>query len=154
MNASSPRSVSDGELYSATVSDFSGSDPLIYKEPLRTEQSDSKHLNCECHSAITPYSDDDATSETEKNFVTGIFLWPLERTKVAREESFAFFLTLSPSLSLFLTPFSLCIHDSAGFCARTLGRGVRLLLLPRAGRRVHQLWKGNVSGEYSLRGPD
>ena len=91
MNASSPRSVSDGELYSATVSDFSGSDPLIYKEPLRTDQSDSKHLNCECHSAITPYSDDDATSETEKNFVTGIFLWPLERTKVAREESFAFF---------------------------------------------------------------
>ena len=36
----------DGELYSATVSDFSGSDPLIYKEPLRTDQSDSKHLNC------------------------------------------------------------------------------------------------------------
>ena len=44
---------SDGELYSATVSDFSGSDPLIYKralesdqEPLRTDQFDSKHLNC------------------------------------------------------------------------------------------------------------
>ena len=60
LNASSPSSVSDGELYSATVSDFSGSDPLIYKEPLRTDQSDSKHLNCECHSAITLYSDDDA----------------------------------------------------------------------------------------------
>ncbi len=46
--------ISDGELYSATVSDFSGSDPLIYKrtlvndqEPLRTDQFDSKHLNCE-----------------------------------------------------------------------------------------------------------
>ena len=45
--------ISDGELYSATVSDFSGSDPLIYKralendqEPLRTDQFDSKHLNC------------------------------------------------------------------------------------------------------------
>ena len=45
--------LSDGELYSATVSDFSGSDPLIYKralendqEPLRTDQFDSKHLNC------------------------------------------------------------------------------------------------------------
>ncbi len=37
----------DGELYSATVSDFSASDPLIYKEPLRTGQADSKHLNCE-----------------------------------------------------------------------------------------------------------
>ena len=35
----------DGELYTATVSDFSGSDPLIYKEPLRTVQFDSKHLN-------------------------------------------------------------------------------------------------------------
>lgn len=38
--------ISDGELYTATVSDFSGSDPLIYKEPLRTDQFDSKHLNC------------------------------------------------------------------------------------------------------------
>ena len=55
LNTSFPCSVSDGELYSATVSDFSGSDPLIYKEPLRTDQSDSKHLNCECHSAITLY---------------------------------------------------------------------------------------------------
>ena len=36
-----------GELYTATVSDFSGSDPLIYKEPLRTEQYDSKILNGE-----------------------------------------------------------------------------------------------------------
>ena len=27
------------------MSDFSGSDPLIYKEPLRTEQYDSKILN-------------------------------------------------------------------------------------------------------------
>ena len=35
----------DGELYTATVSDFSGTDPLIYKEPLRTVQFDSKHLN-------------------------------------------------------------------------------------------------------------
>ena len=38
----------DGELYTATVSDFSGSDPLIYKEPLRTEQYDSKILNSKC----------------------------------------------------------------------------------------------------------
>jgi len=37
--------LADGELYSATVSDFSGSDPLIYKENLRTEQYDSKILN-------------------------------------------------------------------------------------------------------------
>ena len=35
-------------------------------------------------------------SEKEKNFVTGIFLWPLEGAKVAREESFAVLLTLSP----------------------------------------------------------
>ena len=35
----------DGELYTATVSDFSGSDPLIYRDPQRTEQYDSKILN-------------------------------------------------------------------------------------------------------------
>ncbi|XKL63079.1 hypothetical protein PGB90_005443 [Kerria lacca] len=36
---------SGGHLYSATVTDFSGSDPVIYREPLRTERSDSKQLN-------------------------------------------------------------------------------------------------------------
>ena len=46
-SSSSSLSRSDGELYTATVSDFSGSDPLIYKEPLRTEQYDSKILNSE-----------------------------------------------------------------------------------------------------------
>ncbi|XP_018788297.1 PREDICTED: semaphorin-1A [Bactrocera latifrons] len=35
----------DGQLYSATVADFSGSDPLIYRENLRTEQYDLKQLN-------------------------------------------------------------------------------------------------------------
>ncbi len=35
-----------GELYSGTVSDFSGSDALIYRDNLRTEQYDLKHLNC------------------------------------------------------------------------------------------------------------
>ena len=37
--------VTDGELYTATVSDFSGSDPLIFRDPQRTEQYDSKILN-------------------------------------------------------------------------------------------------------------
>lgn len=32
-------------MYAGTVSDFSGLDPLIYKDPLRTEQYDFKHLN-------------------------------------------------------------------------------------------------------------
>ncbi|KAF4531834.1 hypothetical protein B566_EDAN000860 [Ephemera danica] len=36
---------SDGQLYTATVADFSGTDPLIYRNPLRTERSDLKHLN-------------------------------------------------------------------------------------------------------------
>ncbi|XP_055602590.1 semaphorin-1A isoform X2 [Uranotaenia lowii] len=36
---------SDGQLYSATVADFSGADPLIYREPLRTGQYDNKQLN-------------------------------------------------------------------------------------------------------------
>lgn len=35
----------EGELYVGTVADFSGTDPLIYREPLRTEQYDPKHLN-------------------------------------------------------------------------------------------------------------
>lgn len=35
----------DGHLYSATVADFSGADPLIYREPQRTEQYDLKQLN-------------------------------------------------------------------------------------------------------------
>ncbi|KAG1681096.1 Semaphorin-1A [Nymphon striatum] len=35
----------EGELYVGTVADFSGTDPLIYREPLRTEQFDPMHLN-------------------------------------------------------------------------------------------------------------
>ncbi|XP_058056968.1 semaphorin-1A [Anopheles bellator] len=35
----------DGQLYSATVADFSGADALIYRETQRTEQYDSKQLN-------------------------------------------------------------------------------------------------------------
>lgn len=35
----------DNELYSGTVADFSGSDPIIYREPLQTEQYDSLSLN-------------------------------------------------------------------------------------------------------------
>lgn len=35
----------DGQLYSATVADFSGSDPLIFREPIRTEQYDLNQLN-------------------------------------------------------------------------------------------------------------
>ena len=38
-------SFAGGELYSGTVSDFSGTDALIYRNPLRTEQYDLKHLN-------------------------------------------------------------------------------------------------------------
>ncbi|XP_035790843.1 semaphorin-1A-like [Anopheles albimanus] len=36
---------SDGQLYSATVADFSGADALIYRETQRTEHYDSKQLN-------------------------------------------------------------------------------------------------------------
>ncbi|EFA11605.1 semaphorin-1a [Tribolium castaneum] len=35
----------NGQLFSATVADFSGGDPLIYREPQRTELSDLKQLN-------------------------------------------------------------------------------------------------------------
>lgn len=34
-----------GQLYAGTVSDFSGSDALIYRDHLRTQQYDLKHLN-------------------------------------------------------------------------------------------------------------
>ena len=34
-----------GELYSGTVSDFSGSDALIIRDQIRTEQYNLKHLN-------------------------------------------------------------------------------------------------------------
>jgi len=44
-NHNSTAVYSDGELYAGTVSDFSGLDPIIYKDPLRTEQYDFKHLN-------------------------------------------------------------------------------------------------------------
>ena len=36
---------SSGHLYAATVADFSGTDSLIIKDSLRTEQYDYKHLN-------------------------------------------------------------------------------------------------------------
>ncbi|KAK2704735.1 semaphorin-1A-like [Artemia franciscana] len=35
----------DGDLYVGTVADFSGADPLIYREPLRTEQYDAMHMS-------------------------------------------------------------------------------------------------------------
>ncbi|XP_020291407.1 semaphorin-1A isoform X2 [Pseudomyrmex gracilis] len=35
----------DGELYTGTVTDFAGMDPIIYREPLQTEQYDSMSLN-------------------------------------------------------------------------------------------------------------
>ncbi|KAL4712745.1 hypothetical protein ACJJTC_008042 [Scirpophaga incertulas] len=35
----------DGQLYTATAADFSGTDPLIYREPVRTERSDMRLLN-------------------------------------------------------------------------------------------------------------
>lgn len=41
----SPSPRPDNELYSGTVADFSGSDPIIYRETLQTEQYDSLSLN-------------------------------------------------------------------------------------------------------------
>jgi semaphorin 6 len=35
----------DGELFTGTVADFTGMDPIIYREPLQTEQYDSMSLN-------------------------------------------------------------------------------------------------------------
>lgn len=44
-NHNSTAIFADGDLYVATVAQFSGADPLIYREPLRTEQFNFEHLN-------------------------------------------------------------------------------------------------------------
>ena len=72
---------SDGELYTATVSDFSGSDPLIYKEPLRTEQYDSKILNSKL---------DKITSFLETKFWTKLFSVP-DFVKMLEDEDYVYF---------------------------------------------------------------
>ena len=41
-----------GKLYSGTVSDFSGSDALIIKDQVRTEQYNLKHLNGKCETCV------------------------------------------------------------------------------------------------------
>ncbi|KAK9890331.1 hypothetical protein WA026_010429 [Henosepilachna vigintioctopunctata] len=46
---------SDNQLYSATVADFSGGDPIIYREPQRTEQFDLKQLNAPNFVNSVPY---------------------------------------------------------------------------------------------------
>lgn len=43
----------DGELFTGTVADFTGMDPIIYREPLQTEQYDSMSLNGEPISTST-----------------------------------------------------------------------------------------------------
>lgn len=37
--------VSEGQLYAATVADFSGGEPLIHREKIRTERADLNQLN-------------------------------------------------------------------------------------------------------------
>ncbi|KPM05961.1 Semaphorin-1A-like protein 2 [Sarcoptes scabiei] len=45
LSLGSYRERTEKNLYVATVSGFTGADPLIYREPLRTEQYNPKHLN-------------------------------------------------------------------------------------------------------------
>ncbi|RZB39945.1 semaphorin-1a [Asbolus verrucosus] len=47
----------NGQLFSATVADFSGGDPLIYREPQRTELSDLKQLNAPNFVSSLQYDD-------------------------------------------------------------------------------------------------
>lgn len=37
--------IPDNDLYTGTDADFSGNDPIIYREPLQTDQFDSLSLN-------------------------------------------------------------------------------------------------------------
>jgi hypothetical protein len=46
----------DGELFVGTVADFSGMNPLIYREPLRTEQYDATNLNGKITTTISHFS--------------------------------------------------------------------------------------------------
>jgi semaphorin 6 len=55
--------VADGDLYTGTVADFSGMDPIIYREPLQTEQYDSMSLN----------APDFVSSMTQRDFVYFFF---------------------------------------------------------------------------------
>ncbi|CAH1153239.1 unnamed protein product [Phaedon cochleariae] len=48
---------SSGHLFSATVADFSGTDSLIYREPLRTELSDLRQLNAPNFISSLTYGD-------------------------------------------------------------------------------------------------
>lgn len=48
---------SKGQLFSATVADFSGTDPLIYRDPQRTEHSDLKQLNAPNFVSSLAYGD-------------------------------------------------------------------------------------------------
>ncbi|KAL1492772.1 hypothetical protein ABEB36_010971 [Hypothenemus hampei] len=56
-NHNSTAIYSNGHLFSATVADLSGADPLIYREPLRTELSDLKHLNAPNFVSSVTYGD-------------------------------------------------------------------------------------------------
>ncbi|XP_075681353.1 LOW QUALITY PROTEIN: semaphorin-1A-like [Dermatophagoides pteronyssinus] len=47
---------SEKNLYVATVAGFTGADPLIYREPLRTEQFNPKHLNAPNFVSSFPYN--------------------------------------------------------------------------------------------------
>ena len=42
---SSLSTYTDNDLYTGTDADFSGNDPIIYREPLQTDQFDSMSLN-------------------------------------------------------------------------------------------------------------
>ena len=47
----------DEDLYSGTVADFTGVDPIIFKKPLRTQQYDSTQLNSPDFVGSFPHKD-------------------------------------------------------------------------------------------------
>lgn len=48
--------VSEGQLYAATVADFSGGEPLIHRDKIRTERSDLNQLNGKLVLEISRYT--------------------------------------------------------------------------------------------------
>jgi len=65
-----------GNLFAATVADFSGSDSLIIKNNLRTEQYDYKHLNGEFELVVYIYFDN--KFQMTLNFVNKFRIYDIE----------------------------------------------------------------------------
>lgn len=66
----------DNDLYIGTDADFSGNDPIIYREPLQTDQYDSLSLNGKIYAA-TVTTDTAAIDNCHNLMITIFFQHPI-----------------------------------------------------------------------------